>query len=360
MLTLGDLQPTAVFDTYWRFACERQRVYMLRLLDEPRPWTEDPIISGFRFTNAYRACDRVSQYLINHVIYDAGYQDRNVVDTVLRILLFKFFNRIETWQHIESKLGPVSERSFNVKQIASLLDATMKRHEAVYSGAYIIPPVTGLGKTLRKHLGHLRLLEKMLLDGLASRLTKSRSLSEVYSLLLSYPGLGPFLAFQLSIDLNYSGATSFDEMSFVVAGPGARSGVAKCFARADLLPPEDIIRLVAESQHAEMARRGLRFPTLPGRDLQLVDCQNLFCEVDKYARVAHPEVVDPAGRTRIKQSFRPVGPVPKPAFPPKWRVGDVITTAKESASWTLISSSAKLPKQTSILLRLRGAGRTSR
>lgn len=31
---------------------------------------------------------------------------------------------------------------------------------------------------------------------------------------------------------------------------------------------------------------GLRFRSLAGRRLKLIDCQNLFCEVDKYARVA--------------------------------------------------------------------------
>ena len=39
--------------------------------------------------------------------------------------------------------------------------------------------------------------------------------------------------------------------------------------------------------------------------MQLIDCQNLFCEVDKYARHAHPEVRGISGRTRIKQSYRP-------------------------------------------------------
>jgi len=57
---------------------------------------------------------------------------------------------------------------------------------------------------------------------------------------------------------------------------------------------------------------------LRGRPLQLIDCQNLFCEVDKYARVAHPQITGRSGRTRIKQLFAPVvDPVPA-WFPPKW------------------------------------------
>lgn len=58
------LIPTAVFDTYWRFAAARQWVYFARLSGAPRPWTEDPILASYRFTNCYRAADRVSQHLI--------------------------------------------------------------------------------------------------------------------------------------------------------------------------------------------------------------------------------------------------------------------------------------------------------
>lgn len=359
-MKLGDLHPTAVFDSYWRFACERQLIYLRRVAGGVAPWTDDPVINQFRFTNAYRACDRVSQYLISRVIYDKKDSNRDEADTVLRVLLFKFFNRIATWRLLETSFGDISAKTFSVKRMGAVLDDAMDRREPIYSAAYIIPPVPRLSGTQRKHHGHLRLLEMMLADSLPGQVAKANSLAEVYALLASYPGLGPFLAFQLAIDLNYTPVLSFDETSFVVAGPGARSGIAKCFTRADRFPPEDIIRLVAETQRQELERRGLRFPRLPGRDLQLVDCQNLFCEVDKYARVAHPEIVDPAGRSRIKQSFKPVGPISPPFFPPKWRVGDVVTLAKEASSWISTNTSSKRPKQTSILTQHLEANPTGR
>ena len=59
-----------VFDTYWTFAAERQRIYLSRLAGMPAPWSGDPILARFKFCNAYRAADRVSQYLIREVIYD--------------------------------------------------------------------------------------------------------------------------------------------------------------------------------------------------------------------------------------------------------------------------------------------------
>ena len=85
--------------------------------------------------------------------------------------------------------------------------------------------------------------------------------------------------------------------------PPTKSG--RCFSETGGLSDADLIRLVTEAQETEFARRGLQFEGLWGRPLQLIDCQNLFCEVDKYARVAHPEFTPPNGRTRIKQNYRP-------------------------------------------------------
>src|SRR5450759_849510 len=101
-------------------------------------------------------------------------------------------------------------------------------------------------------------------------------------------------------------------------GPGARDGISKCFRSLGGLNEAEIIRLVAQRQGEEFARVGEHFPSLWGRPLQLVDCQSLFCEVDKYARVFHPEVHGLSGRERIKQTFRPAGTRIRYWFPPKW------------------------------------------
>jgi hypothetical protein len=139
-----------------------------------------------------------------------------------------------------------------------------------------------------------------------------------YRLLLGVPTFGPFLAFQYLVDLNYSAFLGFSEMDFVVPGPGARDGMRKCFHDLGDYSEADAIRWVADQQVEEFAKRDLKFESLWGRSLQLIDCQNLFCEVDKYARVAHPEVKGLSGRMRIKQKFVPLPNRIEPWFPPKW------------------------------------------
>lgn len=314
------LRTSLVFDTYWRFAALRQDLYFARQARPTGPWTTDPILLRHRFTNAYRAADRVSQYLIRHVLYDT---EHSTTDLVFRTLLFKFFNKVETWEVLGHELGrPLRWGAYDYATFDAILDDRRRRDERLYSAAYVVPP-PALGQQY-KHQNHLRLIELMMRDGLPDRLAEARGLADVFAQLRSYPSVGDFLAYQWAIDLNYSSAFLFSEMEFVVAGPGARDGIEKCFGpEARGIEPE-VIRWMAEHQDEEFERLGLTFSSLWGRPLQLIDAQNLFCEVDKYARVAHPEIAGLSGRSRIKQSFAPAGAVPAPWFPPAWGLNGMV------------------------------------
>jgi hypothetical protein len=171
----------------------------------------------------------------------------------------------------------------------------------------------------------------MMKDRLPTKIERAPSLQNVFEQMLEYPSLGRFLAFQFTIDINYSEICSFSEMDFVVAGPGARDGIRKCFVDSSGLSDEEIIRVVAERADDEFVRVGLQFEDLWGRRLQLIDCQNLFCEVDKYARVAHPEYTGTSGRTRIKQRFSPADRSVPQWYPPKWRIAPPAGVSSERA-----------------------------
>ena len=301
-----------LYPVIWRFASERQLIYLRRLSGKPVPWTDDPVLSRYRFTNTFRAADRVSQYLIR-----SAYAENEVkCDTVfLRTILYKIFNRIDTWSAIVEKLGLPSASNFDYLACDDLL-ARRRTKAPIYSAAYIMP--TGRRAGAPKHRMHLRLIHDMITDGLPEKLKQTRSLRDAYLLLLAWPTLGPFLAFQYTIDLNYTTLMSHSEHEFVVAGPGALDGLAKCFESLGEFTPSETVTWLTERQYEEFDRYGLEFDGLWGRPLQPIDVQNVLCEVSKYTRVTHPSVKGRSGRTRIKQRFSPAGILPKPFFPPKW------------------------------------------
>jgi hypothetical protein len=320
---LAPAKVSEVYESYWRFAAERQDVFFRRARGEGRPWTGNAVLSAYKFTNAYRASDRVSQYLIRHVIYRADLPN-SPREVFFRILLFKLFNKIETWELLERSFGPITFEDYRFERYDEVLAHAMRNGRRIYSAAYIMPPGSSAFGRPAKHQNHLLLLERMMEDWLPERLAQTRTMQTGFDSLRDYPTIGDFLAYQFITDINYSEITDFSEMDFVVPGPGARDGLRKCFVDPGGLNEPELIRLMADLQEREFERLGLNFQSLWGRRLQLIDCQNLFCEVDKYARVAHPQIVGRTGRTRIKQKFEPT---PKPIelfYPPKWNLNERI------------------------------------
>ena len=325
MSGLSPAKPTIVYDSYWSFAAKRQEVFFRRFEGCPPPWTTDPVIARHKFTNAYRAADRVSQYLIGHVIYEG---DQSVEEVFFRTILFKLFNKIETWELLKSKLGEITWEGYSFDRLDSVLTSALASKIPIYSGAYIMPSGDKSFGYRKKHRNHLALLERMMEDGLPYRVSDTATMQEAFEALRSYPMLGDFLAYQFVTDLNYSEICHFSEMEFVVPGPGARDGIHKCFDDLGGLSETDIIRLVTDRQEYEFEQLGLEFRSLWGRPLQLIDCQNLFCEVSKYARVVHPDVKGINARFRIKQIYRPSGKRLEFWFPPKWKINHLVTPVR--------------------------------
>ncbi|MCL6216918.1 nucleotide kinase domain-containing protein [Zunongwangia pacifica] len=319
-------ETTEVFDSYWKFAALRQEVFFNRIEGVKYPWTNDTILAKHRFTNAYRASDRVSQYLIREVIYNTDYSD-TPNEVLFRILLFKLFNKIETWELLKSKIGNLEYAEFDFNKYDNVLSKAFSEKKTIYSAAYIMPSVKQFGHK-RKHSNHLELIDYILKKDTSIQLMNCNKMQQAFDIVKSFPGLGDFLAYQILIDINYSNIIDFSESEFVVPGPGALGGISKCFKSTGGLTNVEIIRLMVDRQEMEFERLGLDFKTLWGRRLQLIDCQNLFCEVDKYARVKHPEIKGNSDRTRIKQVYKLNTKPIDYWFPPKWGINVNINSQK--------------------------------
>ena len=127
---------TEGFACYWAFAAERQQVYYRRLASAGGPLSNDSVITTHRFTNAYRASDRVSQFLISEVQYNRKW---GWLDTFVRTLIFKIFNRIDTWRYIVEHAGEPSLDTLQERRIDQVM-ATIAGVRPLYSAAYIMPP----------------------------------------------------------------------------------------------------------------------------------------------------------------------------------------------------------------------------
>jgi alpha-glutamyl/putrescinyl thymine pyrophosphorylase clade 1 len=314
------MSATIVFDSYWRFAAERQRVYEKRLRGESQPWTADPILRQYKFTNPFRATDRVSQFVIRHVIYEptASTDAEEVVFRILLFKLFKLFNSIPAWEVLKAKFGMPTWKDFNVEAYAIELGNAKATGVKIWNAAYV-QNQNCFTHFPTKHERYLALVEHMMSTNVTGRLQAARTYADAFRVLQSYPLHGKsFIPMQHLTDLNYSEVIDFDENDFILPGPGALDGIQKCVG---ILPSDvtasEFIRACADDQETFFAAVGEQPVRLMGkRRLHAIDCQNLFCETDKYARVKHPEFN--LARAEIKQKLSPTGPLPPPFFPPKW------------------------------------------
>lgn len=315
MLTVRD----KAFKYYFHFMEKRMDIFWSKYEDRKYPWTDDTILRKHKFTNVYRACDRVSQYLIKNVIYNAqqNYSDQ---DLFLRILVFKVFNRIDTWEYIEQKTGGLCVKTFDVDRLSKLL-ADRIDSQPIFNSAYLM---TGSHHSYKqyvsKHERWLRMIEKEFVKGhLTSKMLQAKSMQQIFDYFSSCPFIGGFLAYQYTIDLNYSELIDFDENDFVKAGIGAIRGIKKCFVNLGKYSYEDVIKHTYDNLDNYRQRYSFsNFKNLFGREPTLIDLQNCFCETDKYLRVQMPELN--LENTRIKQIYRRSGPLIEYYFPPKWKL----------------------------------------
>ena len=312
------------FRYYLHFMEQRMNIFWAKYNDEKYPWTDDFIFLRHKFTNVYRSCDRVSQYLIRNVIYNENTKHLSEEDILLRILLFKVFNRIDTWEYIDFNSDRISVKTFDVPLLSKLLSQRIS-NKPIFSSAYLM---TGSHKDYlqfsSKHERWLQMIyEKFIKGKILFKIIKAKSLEEIFNILATCPFIGNFLAYQYAIDFNYSEIINFDENSFVKAGIGAIRGLKKCFENSGGYSNEDLIRYTHDNIEKFRERYGYSdFKNLFGRKPTLIDLQNCFCETDKYLRVKMPELkVD---NVRIKQIYKQNNSNINFFFPPKWGINDKI------------------------------------
>ena len=305
-----------IYDLYWYFAWERQNIFWKKLNGEEAPWTDDYILQQYKFCNSYRVNDRVSQYLLKNVIYNGNiYEDE---DMLFRIILFKLFNKEATWELLVNEFGDITLKEFNFERYSKVLSEATLKGVKIYNDAYISCANKAFGYD-RKHDNHLALLNKMFNeDKIASKIKACKTMKEAFDIIKSYPLIGNFMAYQLVTDINYSEVVDWREDEFTVAGPGSLRGIKKCFIDTGDMSNEDIIRYMYERQDEEFKRLNLDFKKIGDRPLQLIDCQNIFCELDKYCREKVPELK--SNRTKIKKKYVYKKEKIEYMYPPKWGV----------------------------------------
>ncbi|TCD67582.1 hypothetical protein EIP91_012212 [Steccherinum ochraceum] len=308
-----------VLDMFFYFMAERHRIHQLRLAGEDPPWSKDDLMNSYPFTNVFRVYDRTTQYILRNVI-KKGSQDLNEV--CFRVILFRFFNKPETWEFLEEHLGTPTLKwsEYDASSYDRVLLLLECKKIAPYSGCYISPAPPFGWK--RNYSNHLRLVQVMMEDNLPSELKALDYLKDAHGRVCLYPAIGDFVGQQLLLDLNMTGHFLWSEKEWTALGPGSSACLRKMFGPQVAHYEQEALHYLFETQETHFLRLGISGNQVPRLSNSLpagvscVDIEHQLCECEKYCRGKFPDIK--GKRTVVGRPYRE-SPLPISAdLPEHW------------------------------------------
>lgn len=289
-------------DAFYAYLEEREKIRLRREAKLPAPWTDDPILREFKFTNVKRIHDRTTKEFAK-IYARHSFSEEHIA--LYNCAMNRYFGtvlwaRAIGWQESHSHV-----------EILGCAEQEIEKGSQIFTGAYVI---TNGGRPEPKYV----VVESYLhhfwqrAPRIVAALEASRLWEKAYEEMRILPGFGGtgFMSKEVLQDyliwLGYRNESLkrppveeyvTDFYTFTPVGPGARRGLNRTLHRpveASLRPSE--LRAGIGALRASLSPR---FKAYFGADLTAHDIQFGLCEFDKYERVRKGE-----GRPRSR--FHPM------------------------------------------------------
>lgn len=288
------------FDALVFYLNERERIRQKREAGEPGPWTSDPILSRYKFTNIMRSEDRTTRWLKKHWYDPNRSADPEII--AINCAIARYFGSIEFC----SAIG--FQQTWDPDLLIHTANERFSRGEKVFTGAYII---TNAGSTDPKQ----NVVVSQFLTPLRYNLPQLVRLCEqgrwqpVAEFLQTQPGIGAFMSKEIALDMMLTPLLedATDKLTWSPAGPGAIRGLNRLhdrplqFSLSQSKALAEMLDLLAILQWRDSFQTHM--PRI-GVDYGVTDLQFSLCELDKYLRVQNGE-----GRPRSGYDFRKAKPM---------------------------------------------------
>lgn len=286
---------------YLEFVEERHRVWELRQIGAPTPWSRDPILARKKFTNVFRVLDPGSQF-----VFELGdFPDPRTV--LMRLFLYRHTGRVEAWEHMQVDLGGYPQMD-DLDTVLECWQAYRDEGNPIFTGAYLVYPQSSSPGT-DKLESIIRLTQRLFAEeGLAEEFLQAPTMEARFRALRRHKGVADFMSMQILTDWGY--LYPQDENEFVVPGPGCRKGI---MAITDTPDQVGFLRFAREEVLAGGWVPMLSFENGTYRVPSIMDVQNTMCEFSKYVRYLEK------GTTGYSP-YKPAHPgeQPSPVLPNHW------------------------------------------
>jgi alpha-glutamyl/putrescinyl thymine pyrophosphorylase clade 1 len=256
------------------FIRERHAIYTRRIAGQPKPWTADSILQRYRFCNVYRELDKVTVWIREN------WREPHAADPELwfTIVVARMFNLPTTLQIIKY---PVP---FKLEQIRGAVQKIQAEGLTAYSAAYMIRcDCQEAGKTKVDYLVD-KVFASLWKERARVRPHRADTLATFHARLMSYYGLGSFMAAQVVADTKFAPPLSnaTDWWTWAAPGPGSLKGMNYVLGLpSSAKHPAGVweANLKVLQTKIDPLVREAGMPRISAQDLQ-----NCLCEFSKYEK----------------------------------------------------------------------------
>lgn len=276
-----------MFNTLTYFVDERELVRQRKLMGHPAPYTDDPILSKYKFTNVRRRDDRVSQWVIEHVINPYA-ADPHLWFALTLCRLINWPPTLRVLLDEGLLIGDL--RHFKAEEFVATLEGLKQVNRVVYGNAYMLYPTKKNpgGNKSRAVADYIIADIIKHADSIQLEVDVGCCIEEIVKAMSECFGISSFMAGQVAADLTYAPqqlGKAHDLYSYAPIGPGSSRGLNYLYDRkpfASWKQPEFNAALI------EVRRQLIQqMPWVSTTTLH--DIQNVMCEFSKYCRVLKGE-----------------------------------------------------------------------
>ena len=270
-------------EMFREFVIGRYHIHVLKdVKKQPAPWTDNPILRDFKFTNVRREHDRTTKHLLNLLKENetARYSDK-----LMNIIMYRLYNKMETIDLI----GWVDWGKFDEEVIRTRLMSAPKDFVYFTNAFYTTGMRQGMNRQYPdeefKPINIPKVLNKYKFK-LVTAIKRAKTPMEVMDAVKQLDGVGDFLGYQMFVDFTYLPEFPWSENEFVVSGPGCVSGLTELFADRGGLSFDELLFWLRDNCPFSQEELNTLMVDLPedDRKMNIMSLENCMCELSKYIR----------------------------------------------------------------------------
>lgn len=272
---------SSTIEGFFNWINERHMIYLKKEITKaPFPWTEDPILRDYKFTNAFRQLDKGTLRLTAMLgKFRQESEDCDIVWTIVWYRMFNFYVHAD-WVMKQRRLP-------DIKTLDEYLRGLHYADQQVFTGAHLTCGRPGEDK-LDTHLDSLYDVWPERRD-ITQRIKDDGTMKGTFKILKEIFCVGPFIAYEMTCDLRFWIIPDApDKLTWANIGPGAKRGLE----RLGLPVTQDSLQKL-------FAMRAEYLKPHVSELFELREIEHSLCEFDKYERVRNGE-----GRPRQMYSHK--------------------------------------------------------